>query len=229
MTWRPFGQTRVVAMRFARRSVRRHSQSNARARSRGCSDSASPQRVIARRTPSSGLRERGPGRTLALVTSLPHRVYHLLRHASAQAVARESVTLQGFENLRGHKYCVLVTYKRSGEPVPTPVWFGLADGNVYVRSEAGVAKVRRIRADPRVRVAPCTVRGKPLGSPVEGQARVLNGPAEESRAEAALRANYGLGRRAYEGVVDAFRVEAVYLEITPSQPAGPTSSPVPAE
>ena len=72
---------------------------------------------------------------------------------------------RGFEHLRGHKYCLLVTYKRSGEPVPTPVWFGLGDGKLYVRSEAGVAKVRRIRNDPRVRVAPCTVRGKPLGPP----------------------------------------------------------------
>ena len=79
--------------------------------------------------------------------------------------------MPGFEHLRGHKYCLLVTYKRSGEPVPTPVWFGLGDGELYVRSEADVAKVKRIRNDSRVRVAPCTVRGKPLGPPAEGRAR----------------------------------------------------------
>jgi uncharacterized protein len=122
----------------------------------------------------------------------------------------------GLDDLRGRKYRVLVTYKRSGEPVPTPVWFGLGDGKLYVRSEAGVAKVRRIRNDPRVRVAPCTVRGKPLGSPAMGHARVLDSTADEARAERALRANYGLGRRVYEGVGGPLGVDTVYLEIAPA-------------
>jgi uncharacterized protein len=100
--------------------------------------------------------------------------------------------------------------------VPTPIWFGLDDaGKLYVRTGRDVAKVRRIRNNPRVRVAPCTLRGKPLGPPVEGTARVL--PAEdEERAEAALKGNYGLGRRLYEGVGDAVAgVDAVYIEVTP--------------
>ena len=122
----------------------------------------------------------------------------------------------GFEHLRDHKYCLLVTYKRSGEAVPTPVWFGLDDGKLYARSEAAVAKVKRIRNDPRVRVAPCTVRGKPLGPPAEGRARVLEQPSDEEEAEAALRANYGLGRRVYEGAGGVLGAETVYLEITPA-------------
>src|SRR5207245_434198 len=67
------------------------------------------------------------------------------------------------------KYCLLVTYKRNGEAVPTPVWFGLRDGKVYIRSEGDVAKVRRIRNNPRVRLAPCTVRGQTDGAPAEGR------------------------------------------------------------
>ena len=109
-----------------------------------------------------------------------------------------------------------MTYKRSGEAVPTPVWFGLGDGKVYVHSEATVAKVKRIRNDPRVRVAPCTGRGKPLGPPAEGRARVLDHPSDEGVAEAAMRANYGLGRKVYEGAGGAFWGEMVYLEITPA-------------
>jgi uncharacterized protein len=112
---------------------------------------------------------------------------------------------------------LIVTFRRSGNAVPTPVWFGLDDeGRLYVRTGRDVAKVRRIRANPRVRVAPCTVRGKPLGPPLEGFARVLP-PEDEDRAEAALKSNYGLGRRLYETVGDrAAGVEAVYLEITPA-------------
>jgi PPOX class probable F420-dependent enzyme len=148
------------------------------------------------------------------VASLSNRFYHWIRHPSARSLAGEERTVSGFEHLAGHKYCLLVTYKRDGEAVPTPVWFGLADGRLYVRSEADVAKVKRIRNDPRVRVAPCTVRGKPLGPPSEGRARVLGQAGEEAAAEAALEANYGLGRRVYEGAGGALGVETVYLEVT---------------
>ena len=124
--------------------------------------------------------------------------------------------MPGFEHLRGHKYCLLVTYKRSGEAVPTPVWFGIGDGKLYVRSGAEFAKVKRIRNDPRVRVAPCSVRGKPLGPPAEGRARVLDQPSASEEAERALQANYGLGRKIYEGAGGALETAAVYLEITPA-------------
>jgi uncharacterized protein len=149
------------------------------------------------------------------VTSLPNRLYHWIRHPSAHALAGEERTVSGFEHLRGHKYCLLVTYKRSGEAVPTPVWFGLGEGKLYVRSEANVAKVKRLRADSRVRVAPCTVRGRPLGPPAEGLARVLDRPSEEE-AEAALQENYGLGRKVYEGAGGVLGTATVYLEITPA-------------
>jgi PPOX class probable F420-dependent enzyme len=150
------------------------------------------------------------------VTSLPNRFYHWIRDPSALSLARAERTVSGFEHLSGHKYCLLVTYRRSGEAVPTPVWFGLGDGKLYVRTEADVAKVKRVGNDPRVRVAPCTVRGKPLGSPAEGLARVLDDSGEERDAEAALQANYGLGRRVYEGAGGVLGTAAVYLEITPA-------------
>jgi PPOX class probable F420-dependent enzyme len=150
------------------------------------------------------------------MSSLMNGVYHRIRHRSARSVADEPRTVRGFDHLRHHRYCVLVSYKRNGEPVPTPVWFGLGDGNLYVRSEADVAKVRRIRNDSRVRVAPSTVRGRPLGPPAEGHARLLDAAADQQRAEAALRANYGLGRRVYERVGSAFAIDTVYLEIAPA-------------
>ena len=153
------------------------------------------------------------------MTSLTNRFYHWIRHPAARQLAGEDPAT-GFEHLRGHKYCLLVTYKRDGEAVPTPVWFGLGGGRLYLRSEADVAKVKRVRNDPAVRVAPCTVRGRPLGPPAEGRARVLEDPGDIEQAEAALQANYGLGRRIYEGAGGALGVKAVYLEITPPESAG---------
>jgi hypothetical protein len=63
-------------------------------------------------------------------------------------------------------------------------------------------------------VAPCTVRGKPLGSPFEAKARVLE-PGLEAAAEQALATRYGLGRELFERAMDLLRVDMCYLEIRP--------------
>jgi PPOX class probable F420-dependent enzyme len=141
--------------------------------------------------------------------------------AAAEAIAPE----HGFESLSGHRYCLLTTFRKSGEPIPTPVWFGLADGKVYLRSEAAVGKVKRIRSNPRVRIAPSTLRGKPLGPPAEGRARVL-APDESERAERAIAANYGLFRKLYEGGGNRLPIDLVYIEVEPfaDQGAAPTDA-----
>ncbi len=164
------------------------------------------------------MRSHPEAHSLAGVSSVLGRFYDRVRHREAFSVGKQQSTVDGFEHFKDHKYCVLVTYKRSGEFVPTPVWFGLSNGALYVRSEASAAKVRRIRNDSRVRVAPCTARGRPLGPPAEGRARVLQGPAEEQRAEVALQANYGSGRRLYKATATVLRAATAYLEIVASEP-----------
>jgi PPOX class probable F420-dependent enzyme len=150
------------------------------------------------------------------LVALSDGFYDRMRHPAAAAAARSEPTARGFDALRGRKYCLLVSYRRSGEPVPTPVWFGLdGEGRLYVRTEAAAAKVKRIRTDPRVLVAPSNVRGKPAGPLAEGSARVLSAE-EHERAERALRANYGLERRLYERVFARTGVPLTYLEVTPS-------------
>ncbi len=118
------------------------------------------------------------------------------------------------EEIRAHKRALLVTYRRDGRPVPTPVWAAEADGRLYVRSERASGKAKRLRRDPRMLVAPCTVRGKPLGAPFEATARMLS-PGEEPHAERVLAGRYGLGRALFERMMDRLRVDMGYLEITP--------------
>ena len=147
---------------------------------------------------------------------LQNRFYDRVRSGAAKRAAEHSTT-GGFDHLHGHKYCLIVTFKRNGDGVPTPVWFGLdTDGNLYFRTGADVAKVRRIRRNPRVLVAPCSVRGKPVGPSVEGTARVL-APEDKDRAEAAIQSNYGLGRRLYERAADAVGFDEAYVEVAPSR------------
>jgi PPOX class probable F420-dependent enzyme len=147
--------------------------------------------------------------------SLWNRFLDRIRSPHAARVAGEAGRIGGFDELSGSKYTLLVTFKRSGEPVPTPVWAGLDDdGRLYVRSERDVAKVKRVRNDPHVRVARCNVRGKPRGPLIEGRARVV-APEEEEQAERVLAAHFGLGRRLYEGSVGA-AAPAVYIEVSPA-------------
>ncbi len=139
-------------------------------------------------------------------------IYDRVRSPEATAAARAGAATSGFSALRGHKYALLVTYRRSGEPVPTPVWFGLdGDARLYVRSDADAAKIKRLHADARVLVGPSDARGKPLGPLAAGTGREC-APAERDRAEAALRASYGLGRRVYERVIGE-RTPSTYLEV----------------
>jgi PPOX class probable F420-dependent enzyme len=148
---------------------------------------------------------------------LSDRIMLGMRHRDAwsSATAAPIPGERGFALLGGHKYCLLTTFRRTGEPVPTPVWFGLTDrGSVCFNSEATAGKVKRIRANPSVRLAPCTARGKPLGPPAEGRARVLSEEAEW--AERAIAANYGAGRRMYEGAAQRMSVSTLYVEVVPS-------------
>jgi PPOX class probable F420-dependent enzyme len=140
--------------------------------------------------------------------------YDRMRSPRAADVAQAAPT-GSLEDLRPRKYCVLVTYKKNGEPVPSPLWFGTGNGKLYTQTGANTAKVRRIGRNPEVRVAPATSRGRPLGAPFVATARVVP-PEEEAEAERRLQANYGLGRRLYSLL--SSRVHNVYLEVTPTPP-----------
>ena len=118
------------------------------------------------------------------------------------------------EELCAHKRTLLATFRRSGVVVATPVWAAETDGHFYVRSERTAGKIKRLGNDPRVLVAPCTVRGKPLGAPLEATATVV-APEREHLAEQALVRRYGLGRALFEWTFDRLRIDMCYLEIVP--------------
>jgi uncharacterized protein len=149
------------------------------------------------------------------IAKLQYRFYDRVRHRAAFRVAREPGTASNLDAFRDYHYCLVVTFKRSGEPVPTPVLFGTANSRLYFRTDADVSKVRRLRNDPHVRVGPCNWRGKPLGPLVEGTARVL--PASDNeRAYAVLKANYTFGTRLFESGLDRLPIEIVYVEVVPA-------------
>jgi PPOX class probable F420-dependent enzyme len=160
------------------------------------------------------------------LADLQYRVLDRMRHREAFSAAGRPGTASGFEGMAGARQCAVVSFKRSGEPVPTPVNFGLAGGRLYFRSEPTSAKLRRIGNDPHVRVFPCNMRGRPSGPTVEGRARVLSGE-EAAAADRALAANWTPSMKALERGLDRLPVEIVYVEVEPSQPGGGEEVPGP--
>jgi uncharacterized protein len=91
-------------------------------------------------------------------------------------------------------YLNLETYRKTGAAVQTPLWFVEENGLLYIYSLADAGKVKRIRNNARVRVAPCDMRGNIKGEWVNGHARILDG-AEVDHANSLLDKKYGLIKR----------------------------------
>lgn len=121
-----------------------------------------------------------------------------------------------FSVLEGHDHCLLVTYRKDGTPVPTPVWFAREGARLFVWTEVNAYKAKRIRRDPRALIAPCTPTGKPLGDPVAATGRVLEDPAERAVAERAIKAQWNLGQRIFERASRPL-TEVHYLAFEPGQ------------
>jgi len=97
-------------------------------------------------------------------------------------------------SIASSKYVSLVTLRKSGEAVPSPVWIApLADGRAGFTTEANSGKVKRIRNNHAVTLQECTMRGKLIeGAPVvPATAEVVSGAAHDE-VHRAIRSKYGL-------------------------------------
>jgi PPOX class probable F420-dependent enzyme len=75
----------------------------------------------------------------------------------------------------GQNYISLETFKKNGDGVKTPVWFVLHANAFYVYTEADSWKVKRVRNNPRVRVAVCSMRGDIKGPWLDATASLVEG------------------------------------------------------
>ena len=94
--------------------------------------------------------------------------------------------------LDSERYISLETFRKDGTGVKTPVWAAPLDGRLVVVTDGTSYKVKRLRANPKLKAAPCDGRGKVRGSSwYEGTARVIQDDGERKRAILALRQKYG--------------------------------------
>jgi len=95
--------------------------------------------------------------------------------------------------IQGQKYISLTTFRKTGVGVPTPVWFGEQNEKIYVMTRHDMGKAKRIRNNPGVKVAPCTIRGKVTGPEISATARILP-PEEHKSARQTINRKYWMAR-----------------------------------
>jgi len=95
--------------------------------------------------------------------------------------------------IHDQKYVSLTTFRKNGVGVPTPVWFGEEGDKLYVMTASRLGKAKRLRNNPQVRIAPCTIRGKVTGPEFPATARTL--PKEDhARARKIINRKYWMAR-----------------------------------
>ena len=144
-----------------------------------------------------------------------NKVYDRTRSKAAFTISADDAVERDFEPLRGHKYATLVTFRKSGEAMPSPIWFGLDDaGRAYLHTLHDSGKVKRIRNNGKALIVASTTRGKPTGPVLAGTARIV--PEDEwPHAESALAAAYGTGRKIYQRVLGDPEGIGTYIEVSP--------------
>jgi hypothetical protein len=88
------------------------------------------------------------------------------------------------------KYIDIETYRKNGAGVRTPIWFVVYQGLIYFRTDDKSGKVKRIRNNPHVRIAPCDIRGNVKGKWSDGNVNFA-GSAESSIVYSMIDEKYG--------------------------------------
>ena len=113
-------------------------------------------------------------------------------HTIERPVERPAADL---EALFPGRYLSVTSFKRDGTGVATPVWF-VSDGRrLFALTDLHSAKVRRMRREPRVLVAPCRANGKLRSEPVPARVEVLTAAADLDRVQKRLMERYKIAYR----------------------------------
>jgi len=127
------------------------------------------------------------------------------------------------EILRNQNYIALTTFKKNGQGVTTPIWFVFDRDKIFFCTFEKFWKVRRIRNNPNVEIAPAKARMaapkdyKIIGKTIKGVARLLEGE-EAKAANRLLRKKYGFFKYRVFNIlrgISLFRSKLLFYEITP--------------
>jgi uncharacterized protein len=106
-----------------------------------------------------------------------------------QTLATTAIDIVPGVALADARFADLVTFRRTGEAVGTPVLFILDGDRLLIRTAHDAGKLKRLAHTPAVEIAACDQRGRHLGPAFAGTARVL-GPEAVAPALASLHAKH---------------------------------------
>jgi PPOX class probable F420-dependent enzyme len=128
-----------------------------------------------------------------------------------------------FAGFAGQKYLNLETFKKNGDSVKTPVWFAAdpsasldsSGAKIYAYTIGVSGKVKRIRNNPSVKIAPCDMRGRVLGEWVEARAEIISGE-EATRGMQLLNKKYFPWKQLLAVFASFSRRERIVFAIRPA-------------
>jgi PPOX class probable F420-dependent enzyme len=96
------------------------------------------------------------------------------------------------EQFEKQQYLSIETFRKNGLGVKTPVWFVQEGDVLFVWTDAGSGKAKRIRNNGTVKVAPSTGSGTPVGEWLHAHAAVDESPETISHLETLMKKKYGI-------------------------------------
>ena len=109
------------------------------------------------------------------------------------------------------KYINIQTYKKTGQPISTPVWFIIKDNKIFFRTSHNSGKIKRIRNNNNVKFALCDIRGKIKGEWYEGIAKIENDSDNSILFQ--INKKYGLSSRLMKIFYKIKKIDIVILSI----------------
>jgi PPOX class probable F420-dependent enzyme len=123
------------------------------------------------------------------------------------------------KSLRKEKYISVTTSGHDNRTVAAPAWFAIDGDRLVVFAGSTTETIGRVRGKLPVTVAPCTPRGKVIGTAIPGTAMILPASAG-TQADRLLRARYPIAWRLMGGTSRLARLvrrqpagQRVYLEV----------------
>ena len=108
------------------------------------------------------------------------------------------------KQFKEQEFLSLETFRKNGIGVKTPVWFAQEGDTLYLWTVGDSGKIKRIRNNPRVNIAPCKRLGELTGEWVAAQASVDDSSAAVRHVETLLGRKLGFGFAVF-GLIDRLR------------------------
>ena len=121
-----------------------------------------------------------------------------------------------FERFAKQRTVLLTSYRRDGAGIGTPVNIAVEGDRAFVRTFDSAWKLKRIRNNPLVEIAPSTNTGKATGTSLRSRARILTGD-EAARASRAIDKKYPVLHGIVVPLIHRMRGNTtVHFELTPA-------------